>query len=131
MESYQLENTHSTHTPAPIESIVAWKGCYQTFRQLRYCPVSTDNISNFSLATRLDAVSLSSVVGTTADLYREGTSLQSHGANDGQYAYARKLVTGVPQDRITMPRTLFLLRQTVLATVACSRNWARPVLKIR
>jgi hypothetical protein len=58
----------------------------------------SDNISNFSLATRLDAVSLSSVAGATADLYREGTNLQSHGANDGQYAYVRKLVTGVPQD---------------------------------
>ncbi|HEX4899789.1 MAG TPA: hypothetical protein VFV61_04605 [Pyrinomonadaceae bacterium] len=58
----------------------------------------TANISNFSLATRLDAVSLSSVAGATADLYREGTNLPSPGANDGQYAYVRKLVTGLPQD---------------------------------
>jgi hypothetical protein len=37
-------------------------------------------------------------VGATADLYREGTNLPSPGANDGQYAFTRKLVTGLPQD---------------------------------
>ena len=58
----------------------------------------TDNQSNFSLSTRLDAVSLNSAVGATADLYREGTNLPSPGPNDGQYAFTRKLVTGLPQD---------------------------------
>ncbi len=58
----------------------------------------TANPSNYSVANRLDAVSLSAVVGATADLYREGSNLPSPGANDGQYAFVRKLVTGVPQD---------------------------------
>lgn len=58
----------------------------------------TANVSNFSLTTRLDAASLNSAVGATADLYREGTSLPSPGANAGQYAFVRKLVTGAPQD---------------------------------
>jgi hypothetical protein len=58
----------------------------------------TDNQSNFSISMRLDAVSLNSAVGATADLYREGTNLPSPGPNDGQYAFTRKLVTGLPQD---------------------------------
>jgi hypothetical protein len=65
----------------------------------------TDNISNFSLTTRLDAVSLNSgapakpgILAATLDLYREGNSLPSPGPNDGQYAFVRKLVTGLPQD---------------------------------
>ncbi len=58
----------------------------------------TANSANFSTANRLDAVSLNAATGALADLYREGTNLPSPGANDGQYAYVRKLTTGVPQD---------------------------------
>ena len=58
----------------------------------------TGNPANFSIATRLDAVSLNTATGATADLFREGTALPSPGANDGQYAYVRKLTTGIPQD---------------------------------
>src|SRR5205085_9465550 len=58
----------------------------------------TSNPANFSTATRLDAVSLNAATGATADLFREGTGLASPGANDGQYAYVRKLTSGVPQD---------------------------------
>lgn len=58
----------------------------------------TADENNFSAANRLDAVSLNAAVGALADLYREGTNLPSPGANDGQYAYVRKLLTGLPQD---------------------------------
>ncbi|MEP6922429.1 MAG: Calx-beta domain-containing protein, partial [bacterium] len=58
----------------------------------------TANPGNFSAATRLDAVSLNAAAGATADLYREGTGLPSPGANDGQYAFVRKLTSGLPQD---------------------------------
>lgn len=58
----------------------------------------TANSANFSVATRLDAVSLNNSNGTFSALYREGTSLPSPGANDGQYAYVRKLTSGLPQD---------------------------------
>ncbi|MFL6209062.1 MAG: Calx-beta domain-containing protein [Pyrinomonadaceae bacterium] len=58
----------------------------------------TANSANFSTATRLDAVSLNSSAGTFSTLFREGTNLPSPGANDGQYAFVRKLTTGTPQD---------------------------------
>ena len=58
----------------------------------------TTDDTNFTALTRLDAVSLNNSNGTFSALYREGTNLPSHGANDGQYAYLRKLTSGVPQD---------------------------------
>jgi Calx-beta domain len=58
---------------------------------------STATLANLTLANRLDAVGFNAG-GAPADLFREGTALTSPGANDGQYAFARKLVTGLPQD---------------------------------
>ena len=58
----------------------------------------TANVASFSSLTRLDAVSLNAAGGATATLFREGTNLPSPGANDGQYAFVRKLSTGTPQD---------------------------------
>ena len=58
----------------------------------------TANSANFSTANRLDAVSLNNGAGTFSSLFREGTNLPSPGANDGQYAFVRKLVSGTPQD---------------------------------
>ena len=58
----------------------------------------TGSAANFSTATRLDAVSLNNGSGTFSSLFREGTSLPSPGANDGQYAFVRKLTSGTPQD---------------------------------
>jgi predicted extracellular nuclease len=58
----------------------------------------TANAANFSTLTRLDAVSLNTAANATGTLFREGTSLPSPGANDGQYAFVRKLASGVPQD---------------------------------
>jgi uncharacterized protein len=59
---------------------------------------TTGNAANFSTTTLLDAVSLNTATGATANLFREGTALPSPGANDGQYAYVRKMTTGIPQD---------------------------------
>ncbi len=58
----------------------------------------TSNPANFTLANRLDAVGLNNAGGAGPDLYREGTPLISPDANDGQYAFVRKLTTGTPQD---------------------------------
>ncbi|HYX42094.1 MAG TPA: hypothetical protein VE821_10375, partial [Pyrinomonadaceae bacterium] len=58
----------------------------------------TANSSNFSTTTRLDAVSLNNGSGTFSSLFREGTNLPSPGANDGEYAFVRKLTSGTPQD---------------------------------
>ena len=58
----------------------------------------TANAANFSTANRLDAVSLNNGAGAFSSLFREGSNLSSPGANDGQYAFVRKLVSGTPQD---------------------------------
>ena len=57
----------------------------------------TATLANLTLANRLDAVGFNTG-GAPADLFREGTALTSPGANDGQYAFARKLTSGTPQD---------------------------------
>jgi len=59
---------------------------------------NTATVTNFTLANRLDAAGFSGFSGAMADLFREGAGLASPGANDGQYAFVRKLTTGLPQD---------------------------------
>jgi predicted extracellular nuclease len=51
--------------------------------------------ASFSSGNRLDAVGFTTTANT---LYREGAGLPAPGANDGNYAFVRKLTTGVPQD---------------------------------
>lgn len=58
----------------------------------------TSNPANLLAVNKVDAVSLNSSAGPLATLYREGTSLTSPGANDGQYAFTRRLKNGTPQD---------------------------------
>jgi hypothetical protein len=58
----------------------------------------TSNSSNFNLGNRFDAVGFAGLSGATADLFREGAGLVSPGANDGQYAFVRKLTSGLPAD---------------------------------
>jgi hypothetical protein len=58
----------------------------------------TAQAANFTAANRLDAAGFNAHAGATADLFREGAGLVSPGANDGEYAFARKLKTGLPQD---------------------------------
>ena len=59
---------------------------------------STANVAAFSTATRLDAAGFNANPGSNADLYREGPGLVSPGAVDGQYAFVRRMETGLPQD---------------------------------
>jgi hypothetical protein len=59
---------------------------------------NTANVANFTAANRIDAVGFTGPVGATADTFREGAGLQSPGAVDGQYAFVRRLETGIPQD---------------------------------
>ncbi|MCA1565332.1 MAG: hypothetical protein LC803_06810 [Acidobacteria bacterium] len=58
----------------------------------------TAEAANFTAANRLDAAGFNSHAGATADMCREGAGLVSPGANDGEYAFLRKLTTGFPQD---------------------------------
>ncbi|MDQ1592641.1 MAG: hypothetical protein QOG71_3268 [Pyrinomonadaceae bacterium] len=58
----------------------------------------TAEATNFNAAERLDAAGFSGTAGATADMFREGAGLTSPGANDGQYAFVRKLISGTPQD---------------------------------
>jgi autotransporter-associated beta strand protein len=58
----------------------------------------TSNSVNFNPGNRSDAAGFVGLSGATADLFREGAGLQSPGANDGQYAFVRKLTSGFPQD---------------------------------
>jgi hypothetical protein len=58
----------------------------------------TAEAANFTAANRLDAAGFNSLAGATADMFREGAGLISPGANDGEYAFVRKLTTGFPQD---------------------------------
>lgn len=58
----------------------------------------TADSSGFSDDTRLDAVGYNALTSAPSELFREGTPLQSPGANDGQYAFVRSLTTGRPQD---------------------------------
>ncbi|MFL6209445.1 MAG: Calx-beta domain-containing protein [Pyrinomonadaceae bacterium] len=59
---------------------------------------NTANVANLTATNRLDAVGFTGPVGATADTFREGAGLQSPGAVDGQYAFVRRLETGIPQD---------------------------------
>jgi CSLREA domain-containing protein len=59
---------------------------------------TTATTANYSLGNRLDAAGFSGTTGATAELFREGAGLTSPGANDGQYAFVRKLTSGFPQD---------------------------------
>ena len=59
---------------------------------------NTATVANFTPATRFDAAGFAGPSGATADLFREGAGLASPGANDGNYAFVRKLTTGLPQD---------------------------------
>ena len=54
--------------------------------------------ANFTAANRLDAAGFNALAGATADMFREGAGLVSPGANDGEYAFTRKLTSGLPQD---------------------------------
>jgi hypothetical protein len=58
----------------------------------------TAQAANFTPANRLDAAGFNAHTGAAADMFREGAGLVSPGANDGQYAFARKLTSGLPQD---------------------------------
>jgi hypothetical protein len=58
----------------------------------------TATAANFTAANRLDAAGFNGLAGATADMFREGAGLVSPGANDGEYAFVRKLTTGLPQD---------------------------------
>lgn len=51
--------------------------------------------ASFSTGNRLDAAGFTTTSNT---LYREGAGLPTPGANDGNYAFVRKLTTGVAQD---------------------------------
>jgi hypothetical protein len=55
---------------------------------------NTANPTNFNISTRRDAA------GFTVDgsLYREGGGLQAIGTTNGEYSFARKLTSGIPQD---------------------------------
>ncbi|MGH9941339.1 MAG: proprotein convertase P-domain-containing protein [Pyrinomonadaceae bacterium] len=59
---------------------------------------STADSANFNLTTRLDAAGFNALAGATADMFREGAGMTSPGANDGQYAFVRKLNSGRPVD---------------------------------
>jgi len=59
---------------------------------------TTATPANYSTGNRLDAAGFSGTTGATAELFREGAGLASPGANDGEYAFVRKLVSGFPQD---------------------------------
>ncbi|HJR07106.1 MAG TPA: Calx-beta domain-containing protein [Pyrinomonadaceae bacterium] len=59
---------------------------------------ATATSANYATGNRLDAVGFSGTTGATADMFREGAGLVSPGANDGQYAFTRKLTSGFPQD---------------------------------
>ncbi len=59
---------------------------------------NTTNTANFTAATRLDAAGFAGPANVNAALYREGAGMVSPGANDGQYAFVRRLETGLPQD---------------------------------
>src|SRR5205085_2875894 len=57
---------------------------------------TTASLANIGTTNRIDAVGFT---GETSTLFREGAGLQSPGANDGEYSFARKLsVTGLPRD---------------------------------
>ena len=58
----------------------------------------TAEAANFNAANRLDAAGFNAHAGATANLFREGAGLVSPGANDGEYAFVRKLTSGLPQD---------------------------------
>jgi hypothetical protein len=56
---------------------------------------TTTTVADFTSANVLDAVGF----GSTAAPYSEGSTLQSPGANDGEYSFVRKMVgTGLPAD---------------------------------
>ena len=52
--------------------------------------------TTFDATTRIDSVGFA---GITNPLYIEGTGLPSHGTNEGEYSFVRKLVTGTPLDQ--------------------------------
>ena len=56
---------------------------------------NTATPANFSTSTRLDAAGFTTDTNT---LYREGSGLATIGTVNGQFSYARKLMTGLPQD---------------------------------
>jgi hypothetical protein len=58
---------------------------------------NTANVANLSVNTRMDAVNFSTQNGSLSALFTEGNRLTPI-AGDGQYAFVRKLVTGLPQD---------------------------------
>lgn len=55
------------------------------------------NVANLSSATRIDTVNFTSQNGAQSPLFTEGTRLAPI-AGDGEYAFVRKLTTGVPKD---------------------------------
>lgn len=59
---------------------------------------NTSNVSNYSLATRLDAIGFGTNVGGNCDLLREGTNLPSSGESTSQYSFVRRMESGFPQD---------------------------------
>jgi hypothetical protein len=59
---------------------------------------STATAANFTLENRLDAAGFAGPVDAAADLHREASGLTTPGAVDGEYAFVRKLTTGLPQD---------------------------------
>jgi subtilisin-like proprotein convertase family protein len=58
---------------------------------------NTANVANLSAATRIDTVNFTSQNGAQSPLFTEGTRLAPI-AGDGEYAFVRKLTTGLPKD---------------------------------
>ncbi|MDT7604795.1 MAG: hypothetical protein QOF61_2792 [Acidobacteriota bacterium] len=59
---------------------------------------NTANVANLNASTRLDAVGFNNTTTPVAALYREGAGLTPIGANNGEYAFVRRLNSGLPQD---------------------------------
>lgn len=56
---------------------------------------NTANPANFNLSNRRDAAGFTT---DTNSIYREGTGLSPIGVSNGEYSFARKLTSGLPQD---------------------------------
>ena|GEM_PF-545278 len=58
---------------------------------------TTANPANFTTTNRLDAVGFGGTTSTLSNLYRAGNGLAPVGAVGGEYAFTRRLASGVPQ----------------------------------
>ncbi len=91
-------NGSNLNSYAPADVTWGYHDGYQIGDDGGVAIFKTSNAANFTVANRLDAAGFNNQTAPVPVLYREGTGLDPIGPSDGEYAFVRRMTSGLPQD---------------------------------